>query len=1142
MARLPAARWYTGDRMHAMAAIPGGRLFIGGAASGDVKVYDPRNGRLECVLHAAADEQAREGGHTDSVLAIVYNRDYLFTAGADKRITMWDLGTLETLRAFHGHQGIVSALCLIPSEYGTGLFSGSDDCTVRQWNLQTGKCVGAYGAPPWCRCMRLCSKGHKHAVNAVVADQNWVYSGSLQDIQVFMQRGRKLVRRFEAHADAVWVLRLTGDNKLISASSDSTIKLWTNMIHSPTCLRVLTGHQGQVRDLLLQGNLLFSASRDGTVAIWDMQTWKVGEVLTGHENTVTAMTLQNNQLCTCSFDKHANRWDLTEALEHVNSAQQVHEYSPFDVDAVIKERAKRKEETANVYAEERYYTKETKRKLVKMRPHDAVFLYDALPLNFVIDKLDHKVTASSLFLETFVYAPFLIMFIFFFYFDAKIEWQHMISRTALDVMEGNEISRQPWCTTADAAGYWDNVKAGLRPVCDPEAGLLKVEKRFGDIAGPGDWQDWVATVVVPQLWPGEGHSDDDPPTRSPPLWMSTYLIGALRFRTFRVTCNSCEPNDNFFQDRVLNPKDPVDTELQDFYRQCFADWSIGVDEQTGAYACAEELSPCLRWQYPPTGSFNRTLHVESQRGVTEDWAKKWFEPTGFRHFSETSLGGTQSAGQVHGTWPPGGYAVEIPFASKPNDAVDMMATIVDNGFVDNVATRYVSVEYFTYSSFANSFSSQRYYVEVAAGGAWLPEGKTRHFRVWTKNDIGKMVFDIFFMVFVVILLAQFFRDWRLEYRASNSIIKFITNPWSFMEFSNLGVFVVTFSFRIYWWHQCIRHAEITKMPPDDDLGYPSKLEEIREAYLLQTYTNAVNVVFTFLKLLRFVSLNDRLNILTRTLGHCQSNIMGCLVLFVWTTFAYSLTGHAIYGSALFGYRSIDAAFSELWRLVGIGDFDYDELREEQKQMTPLFFWSVQVLCLFILLNFIIAVLSDSFAAVSADSGTLDLDATLRKTLEDVREEILPDAIMRKVRLLMHRKTQTGLLRDVRQCLREHFRNRMLADEEVEAQEHRDLLDDVYIEKEDYLATIPHKLKSDLSEEFLSRVWLDLAWEWHTRQVSNASQESERAKEMADENARQQILRLRDFNATIQDVRARMDDLRIKVHYLVQACHPAGARM
>eukprot|EP00755_Sulcionema_specki_P010903 Sspe_Gene.47686::Locus_24438_Transcript_2_3_Confidence_0.286_Length_3554::g.47686::m.47686 len=1110
--RVPAARWCDGDRMYGMCALPGGRLFVGGSGGGDIKVYDPRNGRLETKLPAAQNKDG-VGGHSDAVLAITYNSLGVFSAGADLIICQWDHQTFECVRTFTGHKGLIAALCVIPSDYGTGLFSGSDDRTIKQWNTNTGKCVFTY-------------KGHKSAVNCLAASDRWLFSGSKGVIKVWSISGRKCQKQIEAHTDAVWALKLMPDGKLVSGSSDSTIKIWDDPVGRAECLRVLTGHQGQVRNLHIHGSLMFSCSKDGTVAVWNLSTWKAVEVLSGHEKTVTCMTLQNNQLCTCSFDKHINRWDVTDLLD---PKQPITQFIPYDVERVAQERKRRQDDVYHVHDEQRFYNKEKKKMLVKMDPRDAVFQYDALPLNFVIDKLEYKCKSSQLLLDSFLYVPFLVMFIFFFLVNREIEQSYFITRAAVDLMEGNEIYRQPWCTLPDGSPWNNPGTPGLPiPRCDPDNGVLKVAKRFGDIANAGDFNDWAMSVMFPALFPGAWSSIGEE-KRNPPMSGGKYLVGALRLRTIRVANDSCDVNEGFF-----GPELDTNPELREFYETCYGSWSPGATA-TEPYACIEP-STCLRAPYP-TGKFNRSLLVSSQKGASKEWSERWFAEDGFRYFSKSEVGGTGTAGQVGDRlWPAGGYVVEVPFSSSPNDAQDMLAIVMDNGFVDNIATRFVTVEYMTYTPYANYFTAHKFFVEVATGGAWLSEGVIKNFRVWTSNQVPQTVYDFFFLAFVLYYCVNFIRDWYTDYKISRSAVKFIFGAWNILELANLVAFLVVFGFRFKWWSLSLKHDDELKMP-SVSTHYPSVLDEILDAYMMQVWTNSVNTVLTFLKLLKFVRLNDRLNILTRTLAACQQSILGVLVLFVWVVFGFAITGNTVFGGGIFEFRSINASFSTLLRHL-LGDFDYPALREENKQMAAAFFWSFQVLGLFLLLNFLIAVISDAFADVSGEQTFIDLDATLAKTLNDVKSECLPSSIQRKWRLLKHRKTQTGLLMRVHNEMKE-YRNKMMSDEDIEAQEHREQLANVFVHKDDYMNTIPADIVDDLSEEFLYRVWLDIAWEYNKEQRDEYFQSSEKTKELIQEKAAEHVMVLREHMAVIQDMRGRFDDLESRVRPLVQSWQARG---
>ena len=81
------------------------------------------------------------------------------------------------------------------------------------------------------------------------------------------------------------------------------------------------------------------------------------------------------------------------------------------------------------------------------------------------------------------------------------------------------------------------------------------------------------------------------------------------------------------------------------------------------------------------------------------------------------------------------------------------------------------------------------------------------------------------------------------------------------------------------------------------------------------YFNAVNTILTCLKILKFVRLNDQLNILTRTLRAAQHNIIGILTIFLIVLTAYALTGNLLFGNGLEEYKDFSTSFSTLLRLL-----------------------------------------------------------------------------------------------------------------------------------------------------------------------------------------------------------------------------------
>jgi len=57
----------------------------------------------------------------------------------------------------------------------------------------------------------------------------------------------------------------------------------------------------------------------------------------------------------------------------------------------------------------------------------------------------------------------------------------------------------------------------------------------------------------------------------------------------------------------------------------------------------------------------------------------------------------------------------------------------------------------------------------------------------------------------------------------------------------------------------------------------------------------------------------------------------------------------------------------------LGDFDYPSLRRENRVLAGLFFWSFSVLCLFLLLNFIIAIIVEAYMKVVTAVAMMEAD-------------------------------------------------------------------------------------------------------------------------------------------------------------------------
>lgn len=196
-------------------------------------------------------------GHTDGVMCLQFNETLqhpsfpiLITGSYDRTVRVWNLETGVEIRCLRGHTRAVRALQFDEAK----LITGSMDHTIRVWNWRTGECIRTL-------------EGHTEGVVCLNFDANVLASGSVDSTvkiwnfctgEAFTLRGHRdwvnAVRLWDAHESASSppdpcrsTLKIETGKMLFSASDDGTIRLWD--LAKRTCVRQFTGHVAQVQSL-----------------------------------------------------------------------------------------------------------------------------------------------------------------------------------------------------------------------------------------------------------------------------------------------------------------------------------------------------------------------------------------------------------------------------------------------------------------------------------------------------------------------------------------------------------------------------------------------------------------------------------------------------------------------------------------------------------------------------------------------------------------------------------------------------------------------------------------------------------------------------------------------------------------------------
>ncbi len=242
-------------------------------------------------------------GHGDWVNAVTLFPDgrHALSGSEDSTLRCWNVQTGQLLRTFAGHEAGVNAVALVPD--ARHVLSASRDRTLKYWGLETGQLIRTLIA-------------HEDVVTtiAISHDARHAVSGSRdRTIRIWDLQTGQLLRTLAGHKEAVSTVSVSSDGRhALSGSRDCTLKLWD--LATGQLLRSFTGHCDRVSAVAItaEGRLALSGSSDQTLKLWDLQTGQLLRTLAGHRDGVNAVAVSPDahRALSGSDDRMLRLWNL----------------------------------------------------------------------------------------------------------------------------------------------------------------------------------------------------------------------------------------------------------------------------------------------------------------------------------------------------------------------------------------------------------------------------------------------------------------------------------------------------------------------------------------------------------------------------------------------------------------------------------------------------------------------------------------------------------------------------------------------------------------------------------------------------------------------------------------------------------------
>lgn len=214
----------------------------------------------------------------------------------------------QCIKTIIGHHTAVRCVAISPDRQF--LVSGSDDSTIKIWDLTSGNLIRTI---EWKKIWGESEASWVTGI-AIAPDNQTIASSNLSKfVKVWDIDSGKLIRKFRGHSDSLHSVMFSPDGQtLVSSSRDKTVKVWD--FNTGKTITTCKGHSDSVYSVAISpdGKTIVSGSRDRQISIWNSHSGENLKTLDLHSDWVRSVAISpDGKICASgSCDRTIALWDL----------------------------------------------------------------------------------------------------------------------------------------------------------------------------------------------------------------------------------------------------------------------------------------------------------------------------------------------------------------------------------------------------------------------------------------------------------------------------------------------------------------------------------------------------------------------------------------------------------------------------------------------------------------------------------------------------------------------------------------------------------------------------------------------------------------------------------------------------------------